>query len=89
MIVVTPAKAKELLKFLKRKTPAFGGVTEQNYSVRYCVTLVYGAFMKKTIIVLALALALSACNTIQGMGEDIGAAGDAISGTATKTKQKM
>lgn len=46
--------------------------------------------MKKiSFVVLAIALALSACNTIQGMGEDIGAAGDAISGTATKTKQKM
>ncbi len=45
--------------------------------------------MKKFLLAVAFALALSACNTIQGMGEDIGAAGDAISGTATKTKQKM
>ncbi|MFO0389712.1 MAG: entericidin A/B family lipoprotein [Alphaproteobacteria bacterium] len=44
---------------------------------------------KATLIAIIAALALSACNTIQGMGEDIGAAGDAISGTATKTKQKM
>ena len=46
--------------------------------------------MKKSILLLlAATLVLAACNTIQGMGEDIGAAGDAISGTATKTKQKM
>lgn len=46
--------------------------------------------MKKTLVfLLAATLVLGACNTIQGMGEDIGAAGDAISGTATKTKQKM
>ncbi len=46
--------------------------------------------MKKAMILAVVAaLSLSACNTIQGMGEDIGAAGDAISGTATKTKQKM
>ena len=46
--------------------------------------------MKKTpIILLGSALMLAACNTIEGMGEDIEAAGDAISGSASKTKEKM
>lgn len=42
----------------------------------------------RKLIVLAF-IALSACNTIEGMGKDIGSAGDAISGTANKTKKNM
>ncbi len=42
-----------------------------------------------TLALLLAALALSACNTFQGMGEDIESAGEAISGSAVKTKEKM
>ena len=46
--------------------------------------------MKKTIFVLAAtSLLLSACNTIQGMGEDLTAAGEGVSKTAEKTKEKI
>lgn len=46
--------------------------------------------MKNSLFVLLAALvALSACNTVKGMGEDIEAAGETISGTADKTKDKM
>lgn len=40
-------------------------------------------------VLAAAMLALSACNTIEGMGEDLEATGDAISGTASKTKEEM
>lgn len=36
-----------------------------------------------------LALSLGACNTVSGLGQDIGAAGTAIKETAQKTKDKM
>jgi predicted small secreted protein len=39
--------------------------------------------------VLGLAPALSACNTLAGAGEDMSAAGHAVTGTADKTKQGM
>ena len=39
--------------------------------------------------VLGLAPALSACNTMAGAGEDMSAAGKAVTGTADKTKQAM
>lgn len=46
--------------------------------------------MKTSFFVLiAAVITLSACNTFQGMGRDVEAAGEAISGTATKTKEKM
>lgn len=45
--------------------------------------------MKKSILILATLALLSACNTMRGMGQDIGAAGDAITGTAKKTQDKM
>ena len=45
--------------------------------------------MKRTVILLAALAALAACNTMQGMGQDISAGGQAISGTASKTKEKM
>lgn len=37
----------------------------------------------------ALLLALPGCGTVEGAGEDIEAAGDAISDTARETKQEM
>ncbi len=46
--------------------------------------------MKKSVLAILLAaLALSACNTIQGAGRDIEGAGEAISGSAVKTKEKI
>ena len=39
-----------------------------------------------TLATLAAVLALSACNTIEGMGKDIGKAGDKIEETAKKSK---
>lgn len=34
-------------------------------------------------------LLLSACNTVEGMGRDIRGAGEAISGSAQHTREKM
>lgn len=48
--------------------------------------------MKSSLCIAILALcafALSACNTVSGMGRDIEAAGEAITGTSEKTKEKM
>lgn len=45
--------------------------------------------MKHGFFLLLCLAALAACNTIEGMGKDIGSAGDAISGTAHDTKKKM
>lgn len=45
--------------------------------------------MKTMILKLAMLAALSACNTMEGMGRDIKATGEAISGTAEKTKEEM
>jgi len=45
--------------------------------------------MRKLILVavmLAAPLMASACNTIAGLGKDVGAVGDAVSDTAEKTK---
>jgi predicted small secreted protein len=39
-------------------------------------------------VLLAMPLMLSACNTISGIGKDIGAAGNAVSDSAEKTKNK-
>jgi len=39
-----------------------------------------------TLATLAAVLTLSACNTIEGMGKDIGKAGDKIEETAKKSK---
>ena len=39
--------------------------------------------------VLGLAPALSACNTMAGAGEDMSAAGKAVTNSADKTKQSM
>jgi entericidin B len=47
--------------------------------------------LKLLIGLLALLLlpSLSACNTARGMGEDVEAAGKAVSGTAEKTEEKI
>ena len=42
--------------------------------------------MKKTILFTLAALILAACNTVEGVGEDLGAAGGAIADTARETK---
>jgi predicted small secreted protein len=39
--------------------------------------------------VLGLALLTSGCNTMRGMGEDVEAAGGAMSSTAEKTEEKI
>lgn len=48
--------------------------------------------MTKTLKIAALALglaALAACNTVEGLGEDVSAGGEAISNTAEKTEQAI
>jgi len=40
--------------------------------------------MTRLILVIAAVLALSACNTIKGMGQDIQKAGEKIEGAAKK-----
>jgi predicted small secreted protein len=40
--------------------------------------------MSRLILVIAAVLALSACNTIKGMGQDIQKAGEKIEGAARK-----
>ncbi|WP_111895626.1 entericidin A/B family lipoprotein [Acinetobacter sp. MB5] len=46
--------------------------------------------MKKILFVsIALAVVLTGCNTIRGMGQDVSTAGHAVSDTATKTQDKM
>ncbi|MEQ8558849.1 MAG: entericidin A/B family lipoprotein [Henriciella sp.] len=48
--------------------------------------------MKRLVLVLAALVALpalSACNTISGMGKDVSAAGDVVSDTADETKDEM
>ena len=44
--------------------------------------------MRKLMIAIAIAAPLlaSACNTIAGLGKDVGAVGDAVSDAAEKTK---
>jgi predicted small secreted protein len=43
-----------------------------------------------TLFTLAAAAgALSACNTMAGMGQDLNAAGSAITGSAEKTKERL
>lgn len=43
----------------------------------------------RLLITLSLLASLSACNTIEGFGEDVGAAGEAISETAEDTKEEI
>lgn len=46
--------------------------------------------MKKILFVsIALAVVLTGCNTIRGVGQDVSKAGNAVSDTATKTQDKM
>ena len=47
--------------------------------------------MKRRFAFLMLAVLLSstACNTVEGVGEDFKAAGSAVSGAAKGTKEKM
>jgi predicted small secreted protein len=40
-------------------------------------------------VVFGLALLTSGCNTMRGMGEDVGAAGDAMAGQAEETEEEM
>jgi predicted small secreted protein len=46
-------------------------------------------YMTKAALTLIALLALAACNTMQGMGEDVSTAGDAISDNATEAEQGM
>jgi predicted small secreted protein len=44
---------------------------------------------KLTGLVLCLLMALNGCNTVSGIGDDLKAAGGAITETAAKTKEKI
>ncbi len=39
-----------------------------------------------SLAIVAGALAVSACNTVEGVGRDVSSAGDAVSGAANDTK---
>jgi len=43
--------------------------------------------MRKLVILAVVAAALSACNTISGVGKDVSAAGRAVSGAADDAKK--
>jgi len=45
--------------------------------------------MKKLLAIVIAVFAVTGCNTISGMGKDIGAAGSAVDKAATDTKKKM
>lgn len=45
--------------------------------------------MSKIAMTLALLLSLAACNTMEGIGEDIEKAGETLSDSASDTKKKM
>jgi len=45
--------------------------------------------MRIIALLLATLVTLSACNTFRGMGQDIEATGEAITGTAKKTQDGM
>lgn len=45
--------------------------------------------MKKTIITLTLLFLTTACNTFEGIGQDVKGAGEGLSKTATKVKEKL
>jgi entericidin B len=45
--------------------------------------------MPKIIFALLALVALSACNTMQGAGQDVSAAGDALTDQAQETEQEM
>jgi entericidin B len=45
--------------------------------------------MPKIVFVLLATLTLAACNTMQGAGDDVSAAGDALSDQAAETQSEM
>lgn len=45
--------------------------------------------MNPLVLIIGLLLTLAACNTVSGIGQDIEAAGDAISGTAEEAKEEL
>jgi predicted small secreted protein len=45
--------------------------------------------MKKLLVILAAAFAVTGCNTVAGAGKDIEAGGKAIEKSAQDTKKKM
>lgn len=45
--------------------------------------------MKTILPLILLTLGLAACNTIEGVGEDVSATGDVISDTAEDTKNDL
>lgn len=45
--------------------------------------------MKSIFVLLIAVFTLSACNTMHGVGRDIESAGEAITGSADKTKEKI
>ena len=57
------------------------------YSVAYAQTLLV-RFLSVLVLVGA-AVALSACNTTAGVGQDVSAAGHAVTNSADKVKQGM
>jgi predicted small secreted protein len=49
----------------------------------------YVAWLSGLMAAMAIALAVSACNTMRGAGEDVSAAGGALSGTAQDVEDEM
>lgn len=45
--------------------------------------------MKQSLLILIALGMLTACNTIEGLGKDVQNAGEAITGSAEKTKDKI
>jgi predicted small secreted protein len=46
--------------------------------------------MLKVIVAVAFsAMLLTGCNTVKGMGKDVSATGDAVTGTAQSTQNKL
>ena len=45
--------------------------------------------MRKIVLALGLITLLAACNTIQGAGQDIQSAGEGVTDTAKKVKEKI
>lgn len=45
--------------------------------------------MNRCILLLVSLVLLASCNTVQGVGQDVQAAGDAISRTADKTRDEF
>lgn len=45
--------------------------------------------MNRCLMALISLMLLASCNTVQGVGQDVQAAGDAISRTADETREKL